>query len=121
MIVNRQTWCRFGGSGTPWVRRVAGPAIVTLPNGELLLGGARLRQTIAVTAGKVLVGSGQNAAWWTREPANVRIDLYSQSQQAGCRGGKLAVIRDDVTEATAVPFEQLVADNRPCGLSTGNL
>ena len=32
-----------------------------------------------MTVGQVLVGSGADAVWWTREPANVRIDPYSQS------------------------------------------
>ena len=58
---------------------MAGPAIVVAPTGELLLWGARLRQTVALAAGNVLVGRGADASWWTREPANVRVDPFSQS------------------------------------------
>jgi hypothetical protein len=58
---------------------MAGPAIVVQPTGELLLWGARLRQTVALSAGHVLVGQAADASWWNREPANVRIDPFSQS------------------------------------------
>jgi hypothetical protein len=58
---------------------MAGPAIVTLPTGELVLWGAKLRQTVELAAGKVLVGQAADASFWTREPANVRLDPFSQS------------------------------------------